>query len=208
MQTTPAASATEAQARVALPGKRVERKEAETDAAKDATAAKTVEVTSAANAVDMQPGIVAGNFKVAAPRPAKQSAVAGALAKTEEDKQKALARDPNYNARQAVWRVNSGRLQRLDPSRNAYDDVSVGGTSRLSIVATLGTEVWVGGTDGTLFYSNDQGAHWIPVQTGAWSKDATFTGLTPTALRSVEVHLSNGERWRSADGGASWSKYE
>jgi hypothetical protein len=190
-----------------MPGKRAARKEADTDASKDA-AAETVQVTSADNAFSAQPGLVGGNLKPAVQRPAKQSALAGALAKTEEEKQKALARDPNYNARQGIWRVNSGRLQRLDASRNAYDDVSVGGTSRLSIVATLGTEVWVGGTDGTLFYSNDQGAHWIPVRTGAWSKDATFTGLTPTALRSVEVHLSNGERWRSADGGASWSQYQ
>jgi hypothetical protein len=58
-----------------------------------------------------------------------------------------------------------------------------------------------------MFYSNDQGAHWIATSTGGWSKDATFTGLTPTALRSVEVYLSNGERWRSADGGASWTRY-
>ena len=207
MQTAPAANAAEAQARVAMPGKVAARKEADNEPTKDA-AAETVEVTSAANAVEMQPGVVAGNFKVTPQRTAKQSALPGALAKTEEDKQKALARDPKYNARQVIWRINSGRLQRLDTTRNAYDDVSVAGTSRLSIVATLGTEVWVGGTDGTLYYSNDQGAPWIPVQTGALSKDATFTGLTPTALRSVEVHLSNGERWRSADGGASWSKYE
>lgn len=107
-----------------------------------------------------------------------------------------------------AWKVENGRLQRLDASRSAYDDVSVSTAARLSVVGSLGTEVWVGGADGSMFYSNDQGAHWIAVSTGAWSKDATFTGITPTALRSVEVSLSNGERWRSADGGASWTKYQ
>jgi photosystem II stability/assembly factor-like uncharacterized protein len=106
------------------------------------------------------------------------------------------------------WRIASGRLQHFDSTRTAWDEVSVGSTARLSIVAALGSEVWVGGTDGSMFYSNDQGAHWIPTSTGGWSRDATITALTPTAVRSLEVHLSNGERWRTADGGASWSKYQ
>ncbi|HWK32001.1 MAG TPA: zf-HC2 domain-containing protein [Terriglobales bacterium] len=128
--------------------------------------------------------------------------------KDEQAKQAALMRDARYNTRAGTWRINNGRLQKLDPSRNAFDDVTVSGASRLSVVASLGDEVWVGGTDGALHYSNDLGAHWIPVSTGGWSKEATFTGITPTALRSVEVHLSNGERWRSADAGASWSRYQ
>lgn len=105
------------------------------------------------------------------------------------------------------WRVENGRLGRYDASRGVYDDVSVPGAAKLSVVGFLANEVWVGGEDGTLFYSNDQGAHWIPVSTGGWSKDAKFAGLTPTARQSVEVYLSNGERWRSANGGASWTRY-
>jgi hypothetical protein len=106
------------------------------------------------------------------------------------------------------WRIIAGRLQHFDGATSAWNDVNVSSAQRLSVVGNLGSEVWVGGTDGRMFYSNDQGAHWIATSTGGWSKDATFTGLTPTALRSVEVHLSNGERWRSADGGASWTKYQ
>jgi hypothetical protein len=89
-----------------------------------------------------------------------------------------------------------------------WDDINVGSAARLSLVAPLGSEVWVGGTDGAMFYSNDQGAHWIPTSTGGWSSDATITGMTATARRSVEVYFSNGERWRSADGGASWTRYQ
>ena len=106
------------------------------------------------------------------------------------------------------WRINAGRLQHFDGATSAWNDVNVSSAQRLSVVGNLGSEVWVGGADGRMFYSNDQGAHWIATSTGGWSKDATFTGLTPTALRSVEVHLSNGERWRSADGGASWTRYQ
>jgi hypothetical protein len=106
------------------------------------------------------------------------------------------------------FRIANGRLQRFDGGKNAWDDVNVGTTARLSIVGNLADEVWVGGTDGTMFYSNDLGTHWVPARTGGWSKDATFTGLTPTARQSVEVYLSNGERWRSADGGASWTQYQ
>jgi hypothetical protein len=166
-----------------------------------------VEVTSAGTA-EAQSNVATGALLAETPAKRRARALSTAAAKDEQAKQNALANDANYNARTVLWRISSGRLQQFDASRNAYDDVAVSGTSRLSIVGSLGTEVWVGGTDGTLYYSNDQGAHWIPVRTGAWSKDATFVGLTPTALRSVEVHLSNGERWRSADGGASWSKYQ
>lgn len=106
------------------------------------------------------------------------------------------------------FRIFAGRLQHYDATKKAWDDVNVGTAARLSIVANLANEVWVGGTDGAMFYSNDLGAHWVPVRTGGWSKDATFTGMTPTARQSVEVYLSNGERWRSADGGASWTRYQ
>jgi hypothetical protein len=175
---------------------------------KDLANAETIEVTSAATA-EAQSNVATGALlEDAATNRRRLAALSTAAAKDEEAKSKALANDPNYNARSVAWRISGGRLQRFDPSRNVYDDVAVSGTSRLSIVGALGTEVWVGGTDGALYYSNDQGTHWIPVRTGAWAKDATFVGLTPTALRSVEVHLSNGERWRSADGGASWSRYQ
>lgn len=200
-----ASTPAQASQRVALPGNRATRKDVSKDAA--ATASETVEVSSAGNAVATQDTAVAGRQLAPVVQRAPLPTRAGALAKTEEDKQKALARDPNYTAR-GVWRINNGRLQKLDPTRNAFDDVIVSGAARLSVVASLANEVWVGGTNGALYYSNDQGAHWIPVSTGGWSKDATFSGITPTALRSVEVHLSNGERWRSADAGASWSRYQ
>lgn len=185
---------------------------------KDAYAPKSTEVSAANGAVTTESATSANALAsqdsgapvghLATLQRAPMTARAGALAKTEEEKQKALARDPNYSKRAAIWRINNGRLQKLDPTRSAFDDVAISGTSRLSVVGSLGSEVWVGGTGGALYYSNDQGAHWITVSTGGWSKDATFTGITPTALRSVEVHLSNGQRWRSADAGASWSRYE
>jgi hypothetical protein len=177
---------------------------------KDLSANETVNVTAADSSSTAPGSAVAGYSQLqdTSNRRVRMAAMEAAAAKDEAAKRKAIANDPNYNARNVTWRISSGRLQKLDPTRNAYDDVAVGGVSRVSVVGALGTEVWVGGTDGTLNYSNDLGAHWIPVRTGAWPKDATFTGVTPTALRSVEVHLSNGERWRSADGGASWSKYQ
>jgi Putative zinc-finger len=195
----------EASQRAALPDNRAARKDVNKEPA--AMPAEAADVSSAANSLASERTAETGTRLTPALQRAQAPNRVGALAKTEEEKQKALARDPNYAAR-GVWRINNGRLQKLDPSRNAFDDVPVSGTARLSVVASLGNEVWVGGTDGALHYSNDLGAHWIPVSTGGWSKDATFTGITPTALRSVEVHLSNGERWRSADAGASWSRYQ
>jgi hypothetical protein len=179
------------------------------EAAKGLAAAQAVDVTGANPAADTQSADSADSrLEETSNRRVRIAAMAAAAAKDEQAKRKALASDPNYNARSVMWRINSGRLQKFDAARNVYDDMTVSGTARPSVVGSLGAEVWVGGTDGALYYSNDQGAHWIPVRTGAWSKDATFVGLTPTALRSVEVYLSNGERWRSADGGASWSKYQ
>jgi hypothetical protein len=195
----------EASQRVALPGNRATRKDLNKDPA--AMPSETADVSSASTALAGQSAAETGTRLTPTLQRARVPTRMGALAKTEEEKQKALARDPNYTAR-GVWRISNGRLQKLDPARNAFDDVTVSGATRLSVVASLGNEVWVGGTSGALYYSNDQGAHWIPVSTGGWSKDATFTGVTPTALRSVEVHLSNGERWRSADAGASWSRYQ
>jgi hypothetical protein len=109
---------------------------------------------------------------------------------------------------QTAWRINAGRLQHLDPDLGRWNDVAVNTAARLSVVGSAGNEVWVGGSGGAMFYSNDSGEHWVPVSTGGWDKTATIVGLTPTARQSVEVHLSNGERWRSADAGASWNKYQ
>jgi hypothetical protein len=195
----------EASQRAALAGNRATRKDVNKNAA--AMPAETVDVSSASSSLASQNSAETGTRLTPTVQRAPATTRLDALAKTEDEKQKALARDPNYTAH-GVWRINNGRLQKLDPTRNAFDDVAVSGAARPSVVASLGNEVWVGGANGALYYSNDQGAHWIPVSTGGWPKDATFTGITPTALRSVEVHLSNGERWRSADAGASWSRYQ
>lgn len=150
-------------------------------------AGRVVTMQQAANARAANQGAAAGQASAAATSFTLEAAPAGS---------------------QATWRVNSGRLQHLDPDTGRWNDIGVGTTARLSVVGSAANEVWVGGTTGAMFYSNDSGEHWVPVSTGGWDKNATIIGLTPTARQSVEVHLSNGERWRSADAGASWNKYQ
>jgi hypothetical protein len=73
-------------------------------------------------------------------------------------------------------------------------------------VATLGTEVWAGGSAAMLYHSVDSGTHWarvLPSSSGAMLT-GDITGIEFYDVQHGRVTTSAGEIWITADDGRTW----
>jgi hypothetical protein len=116
----------------------------------------------------------------------------------------------NVDDRYPRWTLDSdGTLLRSLDTGASWQKISIpGNAALLHSIATVGTEIWVGGANGALYHSADEGGHWIQVNLGAAGKllsDDVISIEFATAQRGKFV-TSKQEVWTTADGGQSWSK--
>jgi hypothetical protein len=116
----------------------------------------------------------------------------------------------NIDDRYPRWTLNSdGILLRSLDTGASWQKISIpGNAALLHSIATVGTEVWVGGAGGALYHSADEGAHWLqvnPANGGALLADDVISIEFATAQRGKFV-TSKQEVWTTADGGQTWSK--
>lgn len=116
----------------------------------------------------------------------------------------------NIDDRYPRWTLNSdGTLLRSLDTGSSWQKISIpGNAALLHSIATVGTEVWVGGTSGTLYHSADEGAHWMqvnPATGGEPLSDDVISIEFATAQRGKFV-TSKQDVWTTADGGQSWNK--
>jgi hypothetical protein len=75
-------------------------------------------------------------------------------------------------------------------------------------VATTGTDVWAGGSEGALYHSTDAGGHWTRVIPSY--SEATLTGdvvsLEFIDMLHGKVSTSTAEVWTTGDAGQTWRK--
>lgn len=111
-------------------------------------------------------------------------------------------------APQSQWRIgDDGHLQRANAS-GQWTPVLSDQAVFFHTVATIGGDVWAGGSDGTLFHSTDNGEHWTRIALVADGQAAhgairSIRLATPTAGL---VTTDAGETWTTSDGGKTWSK--
>jgi hypothetical protein len=116
----------------------------------------------------------------------------------------------NIDDRYPRWTLNSdGTLLRSLDTGASWQKISIpGNAALLHSIATVGTEVWVGGAKGALYHSADEGGHWMqvnPARGGELLSDDVISIEFATAQRGKFV-TSKQEVWTTADGGQSWSK--
>jgi hypothetical protein len=107
----------------------------------------------------------------------------------------------------AQWSLNQGKLQR---------SVDAGATWQIALqlehpllsFGTRGSDVWVGGQNGTLFHSADSGTTWTMVQpsTNAGALAADVIAIEIRGPADLSLSTSNNESWTTSDGGKSWEK--
>ncbi len=109
-----------------------------------------------------------------------------------------------------TWRVIDGKLQSSRDAGQSWEDV-VNVPSGVKVLAVdagypVSSSVWVGGAEGVLLRSSDNGATWSRLS-GGWTGDVVFIHFSSAkqgVLRTSRPGRS--EEWATDDGGLTWKK--
>ena len=73
-------------------------------------------------------------------------------------------------------------------------------------VATVGNDIWAGGSGGALFHSADGGQTWkaVSLEAPSGAETGTITSIRFSDAQHGVVVTDNGKRWSTSDGGATW----
>jgi hypothetical protein len=108
-----------------------------------------------------------------------------------------------------AWNLDTSRdvgaLKRSDDGGKTWHTVPVDNFTRFYALSTVASDIWVGGSDGKLFHSLDDGVHWTAVSV----KDGNaLLNETIVAIDShdeiVTLKTSSGATFVTIDGGTHW----
>jgi len=112
----------------------------------------------------------------------------------------ASIRQPGLNS---IWRIEENGTVSKSRDGKSWTSVRVDSHTRLYALSVNGADVWTGGTDGGLFHSMDDGAHWRRVEVDGASGmhlTDTITKIGSTAQHPLELSTTSGAVWVSFDG--------
>jgi len=104
------------------------------------------------------------------------------------------------------WRISAeGHLERALPG-SAWTRVLGDQPVAFRAVATIASSVWVGGNDGALFHSVDQGTTWrrVALSTNGHSERGAITSIRFDNAMQGSVTTDSGATWVTSDGGQTW----
>ena len=106
------------------------------------------------------------------------------------------------------WSISpDGKLQR-SRDRLSWETVEPGKGVAFRVVASIGSEVWAGGSGGALYHSSDHGNSWHEVPVGPPQprvRDA-ITSLEFSDANQGTLTTAIGDQWSTRDGGLTWEK--
>jgi hypothetical protein len=115
------------------------------------------------------------------------------------------------------WSINAspnassairGVVQRSLDGGDTWEDVPVNDQVSFRAIATSGSHVWAGGSDGALFHSPDGGLHWARITVA--TEDAQLTGaivsIDARNPNQLKITTNSGEQWIGGDGGRHWKR--
>jgi Photosynthesis system II assembly factor YCF48/Putative zinc-finger len=108
------------------------------------------------------------------------------------------------------WTVSSGgsTLMRSFDNGTTWQMIPVAKGMTLRAVASVGLQVWVGGTGGALYHSSDAGEHWLqlrPSSDGVVLK-TDIVSLDFADAQNGKLTTADGTTWITSDGGRTWQK--
>lgn len=120
---------------------------------------------------------------------------------------KALARQtPRPERGNSRWNLD-GALRKSDDGGKTWRAVQVDEQARLYALSAAGSNIWVGGANGALFHSLDDGLEWRPVIVADGNERLRDT-ITKIDVRDdhwVKLKTRSGD-WLTTDGGVHWRR--
>jgi len=101
-----------------------------------------------------------------------------------------------------------GTLQRSLDMGRSWEPMTVSLEASLHALAANGFDIWVGGTAGALYHSEDAGEHWTKVQPIANGQPLTgdIIGVEFPDPERGRLSTASGEVWTTEDAGSSWQR--
>ena len=172
---------------------------------------EVVTVESAASAVSTDTASTAtgeralkdSEAKAAAAKPAGSGTTAGYVGGL------ARALHQQLQAPVARWTLSpDGKLTRSVDQGKSWQTVQLATAEVLRALCLNGSEVWVGGGHGVLFYSSDNGANWKQIKptVGGQVLTADITHIDFPEPEHGTLTTADKQTWTTADGGETWQK--
>lgn len=107
------------------------------------------------------------------------------------------------------WRIRGGKLQQSSDAGKTWQEINVAPGISLHAFWSLGSNVWAGGTGGSLFHITDAGKNQvrIPIKLGEGDVSQTVVAVTFSDELHGIIMLENGQILQTTDGGKSWERH-
>jgi Photosynthesis system II assembly factor YCF48/Putative zinc-finger len=105
------------------------------------------------------------------------------------------------------WMISpEGRLLESHNAGVGWAPVAVAEKTVLRALCVKGKDVWIGGAQGALYYSSDDGEHWEQVKPSADGRALTadIIAIEFSDPQHGNLTTASHETWTTADGGQSW----
>ncbi|MBV9183244.1 MAG: hypothetical protein JO356_18225 [Acidobacteria bacterium] len=106
------------------------------------------------------------------------------------------------------WTLSAeGAVLRSSDQGKTWQSVPSARGGPFAALSSVGTHVWIGGKAGALYHSADSGETWHQLTPAVPDRSMSFdiTHIEFSDPMSGVVRSADGESWRTADGGLSWS---
>jgi photosystem II stability/assembly factor-like uncharacterized protein len=107
------------------------------------------------------------------------------------------------------WTLSpDGVLERSMDGGKTWETIPIPAASGLRALATIGTDIWVGGRAGALYHSSDSGEHWTKITPSEDGRTlaADIISVSFTDAARGKLTTANNEIWTTSDAGQSWNK--
>ena len=166
-----------------------------------AAPAQRADATSAAPAV---PGANGGNDLTYVSPEVKTQGLAKSLAADQAGALTTLQMERSPAPARTRWRISPDGHVEHSVGPSTWERVMAAEPVTFRVVATVGSNVWAGGSDGALFHSSDGGHEWSRVALAG--EQGAITSIRFSTAQQGSLTSDSGATWTTADGGQTWSK--